>query len=365
MPSFLRRTLGRSFLGRPSLRALTLAAALACVIGLVGVAPATAAGLDLHRGSRGATVRTLEARLAQLRLLPASAVDGRYRTATVRAVKKFQRQHRVRATGRVNTRTWTLVARAVAPRPVSTPPPPAAPPAAPAPAPLILAHRGGVGPSAPENTLASMRLAASSADILEFDLQLTADGVFVLMHDSTLDRTTNCSGRISAWTLADLRAGCTVGGQPIPTFEEVTQFAAGTSTAIAPELKSLTLSNQNLASLVATVRANGMVDRTFVQSFRSEYFPRLRALERRLTFVYLAKSATAPATMLESGATVAGLSLVGLTATTVSTYVRAGMRVWAYTATTTDELRTAWNLRVNGVFTDLPAEARAMYHPAA
>jgi glycerophosphoryl diester phosphodiesterase len=47
----------------------------------------------------------------------------------------------------------------------------------------------------------------------------------------------------------------------------------------------------------------------------------------------------------------------------VSAYQRSGLRVWGFTARTTDELRTAWNLRVNGVFTDLPAQARAMYHP--
>ncbi len=67
--------------------------ALACLVlsGLVLVAaPAEAKGMNLHRGSHGTKVRVLETRLARLSMLPSSAVDGRFRTATVHAVRKFQ-----------------------------------------------------------------------------------------------------------------------------------------------------------------------------------------------------------------------------------------------------------------------------------
>ena len=52
-----------------------------------------------------------------------------------------------------------------------------------------------------ENTLLAMRYAAPYVDLLEFDLARTADHELVLMHDLTLDRTTNCSGKVSAWSL--------------------------------------------------------------------------------------------------------------------------------------------------------------------
>ncbi len=211
--------------------------------------------------------------------------------------------------------------------------------------------------------MASMRYAVGSADVLEFDLQLTADHKFVLMHDRTLDRTTNCSGLVISKTLAALRAGCKVDGHAIPTFEEVAQFASSESTAISPELKMEELSDNDLAAIVATVRRYGLTERTYLQSFHEAHFPRLRALEPGLTFVFLIKSPVAPATVKQFGATIAGLNLEGLTASTVVDFQRAGLKVWAYTALTTAGLKTSWNLRVNGVFTDLPREARAMYHP--
>ena len=96
--------------------------------------------------------------------------------------------------------------------------------------PLAIGHRGLLS-TYPENTLISFAAAlAAGADGLEGDLHLTADNVIVLMHDDTLDRTTNCTGRIDAHTLAEL-ASCNAaqaavfgekyGFVPIPLFEEV------------------------------------------------------------------------------------------------------------------------------------------------
>jgi len=93
------------------------------------------------------------------------------------------------------------------------------------PHPRIIAHRGG-GALAPENTLAGLRRAASLGySAVEFDVMLSRDGVPVLMHDETLDRTTNGRGAVAATpyaTLAALDAGSKFGapfaGEPIPTF---------------------------------------------------------------------------------------------------------------------------------------------------
>ncbi|MSQ43390.1 MAG: hypothetical protein EXR45_04175 [Chloroflexi bacterium] len=77
-------------------------------------------------------------------------------------------------------------------------------------APLVIAHRGSSG-VAPENTLASLELAVSQAAMaVECDIVLSADGVPIVIHDTTLDRTTNGSGDVSAlaWSeLARLDAG--------------------------------------------------------------------------------------------------------------------------------------------------------------
>jgi glycerophosphoryl diester phosphodiesterase len=92
--------------------------------------------------------------------------------------------------------------------------------------PRILGHRGG-GTLAPENTLAGLRTASRYGFLgVEFDAKLTRDGVAILMHDETLERTTNASGTVAQadWaTLQRLDAGgwrdARFAGEPIPTLE--------------------------------------------------------------------------------------------------------------------------------------------------
>ncbi len=69
----------------------------------------------------------------------------------------------------------------------------------------LQAHRGAAG-LAPENTLAAFRMALElGADGTEMDLQLTRDGVVVVIHDDTVDRTTDGRGRIGDLTLAEVK----------------------------------------------------------------------------------------------------------------------------------------------------------------
>jgi glycerophosphoryl diester phosphodiesterase len=69
----------------------------------------------------------------------------------------------------------------------------------------VIAHRGGAG-LRPENTLAAFEHAvAVGADVLEMDVQPTADGAIVVIHDATVDRTTDGRGRVDSFTLEDLR----------------------------------------------------------------------------------------------------------------------------------------------------------------
>ena len=71
--------------------------------------------------------------------------------------------------------------------------------------PLVIAHRGGAA-QWPENTLYAFRNAIESgADALEFDVHATSDGNLVVIHDATVDRTTNGSGRVDGMTWAALR----------------------------------------------------------------------------------------------------------------------------------------------------------------
>ena len=265
-----------------------LAATFTATLTVATAGGADAAGMNLHRGSKGTTVRTLEVRLDRLDLLPRSAVDGRYRRATVRAVRTFQRRQHLRPTGRVNAGLWHRVARAARARAAPPTPKPAPQPPRPTkPAPTIVGHRGVVGPEAPENTLLAMRRAAPSARVLEFDIQLTADSRFVLMHDSGLARTTNCTGSVSAWTLANLRARCKAGGQPIPTFDEVAAYAATTSLRIAPEIKNKEVDDADLARVFSVVDKHGLAGRTLLQSFEDPTLQRVHELRPDIELMLL------------------------------------------------------------------------------
>jgi glycerophosphoryl diester phosphodiesterase len=73
-------------------------------------------------------------------------------------------------------------------------------------APLLIAHRGGAG-LAPENTMSAFRSAAAdwAADMLELDVRASADGHCVVIHDETVDRTSDGTGAVAALTLDELR----------------------------------------------------------------------------------------------------------------------------------------------------------------
>src|SRR5690242_16510147 len=99
------------------------------------------------------------------------------------------------------------------------------------PYPALCAHRGA-GKLAPENTLASLRLGhAHGYRMAEVDAKLSADGVAFLLHDPTLDRTTNACGRADAlaWReLSQLDAGSwhapAYAGESLPTLAAVARF---------------------------------------------------------------------------------------------------------------------------------------------
>jgi glycerophosphoryl diester phosphodiesterase len=110
--------------------------------------------------------------------------------------------------------------------------------------PRVIAHRGAKAAS-PENTLASIRQAvAEGASWVEFDVKLTSDGHPILMHDPTLERTTNGKGKVAETTLADIRAldaggwfGTRFAGEKVPTLEEALEVMSGLAMGFNLEIK--------------------------------------------------------------------------------------------------------------------------------
>jgi len=92
--------------------------------------------------------------------------------------------------------------------------------------PLIISH-AACGGHAPENTIGGILKAIElGSEAIEIDVQASADGVPVLMHDLTVDRTTNGSGAIAELSIEQLRA-LDAGGEPLPTLAEVLDLTKG------------------------------------------------------------------------------------------------------------------------------------------
>lgn len=145
----------------------------------------------------------------------------------------------------------------------------------------VIAHRGASG-TRPENTLASFREAvALGADMIELDVQLCRDGEVVVLHDDTLDRTTNGGGFVRDHTLADLRRldagawfGAPYAGERVPTLEEVLRAVR---LPINVELKQGGGTGLEEVTL-ARVQEAGALDRIVFSSFDPAILVRLRAL---------------------------------------------------------------------------------------
>jgi glycerophosphoryl diester phosphodiesterase len=139
-----------------------------------------------------------------------------------------------------------------------------------------IAHGGGLG-RAPANTLAALeRAVADGADVLEVDAQLTADGVLVLMHDDTVDRTTDGTGRVDALTLAEIRtlnAAFGYEGEPAERFAAngITVPALAEAFAAFPAMRwivEIKPDTEEAARVMCeTIREAGMETRVLVGSF--------------------------------------------------------------------------------------------------
>lgn len=148
--------------------------------------------------------------------------------------------------------------------------------------PLAIAHRGDSA-HAPENTLAAFQRAIDAgADWLEMDVQMSDDGHLVVIHDTTVDRTTNGSGRVADLTLARLQALDAGNGEQIPSFAQVLELVKAANIEIMPEAKSPALYPGVEMKMVEALNAAGYGARAVVQSFDPAALARLRELSPAL-----------------------------------------------------------------------------------
>jgi glycerophosphoryl diester phosphodiesterase len=161
--------------------------------------------------------------------------------------------------------------------------------------PLVIAHRGDSA-HRPENTLASFASALEiGVSLVELDVQLTADGHVVVLHDPTVDRTTDGRGEVGRMTLTEVRA-LSAGypdkfkdawrGERVPTLAEVLALVHDRSRVMI-EIKKESVSDDAEGGIeartIAEVRRLGLVDRVALISFDHRALVRCRELAPEIT----------------------------------------------------------------------------------
>lgn len=160
--------------------------------------------------------------------------------------------------------------------------------------PLIIAHRGAMA-YAPENTIASFRIALElGANALELDLRQTKDGRLIVIHDASVNRTTNGKGNVDDYsfeTIRDLDAGSwfdkKFNFERIPELQEVINMLSD-SVFIIKELKEGNETyNKIEEKVVSLIRQNKIERQTILKSFDPNVLKRLRKIAPDIPLCYV------------------------------------------------------------------------------
>lgn len=244
--------------------------------------------------------------------------------------------------------------------------------------PLVFAHRGGGG-LYPENTLEAFRYsAAMGVDVLELDVHSTADGALVVMHDATLDRTTNGTGRVNQMSLAELKkldagfhftpdGGKTFPfrgrGVTVPTLQEIFDALPGKTFNVEPKQAEPSV----VKPLCEILRARKMTESVIVGSFRQQAIDEFRAEcaevataatpseVRDFLALYklgLGESYSPPMQVLQVPERLGSLQIVS--EDFLETARRLNLKVHVWTINETEDMQRLLEMRVDGIMTDYP-----------
>ena len=221
--------------------------------------------------------------------------------------------------------------------------------------PLIIGHRGASA-AAPENTLAAFALAQEQgADGIELDVQLSADGWPVVIHDSKLERTTNGQGSVQNFSLAQLQELDAGEGQPIPTLDEVFE-TFGPSFLYNVELKTAALRDTGLAAAVADrIQAHHVENQTVVSSFNPLAVRRARRHLTQSTWVaHLSYTSTLKYKYLLAPSQAVHPHYRLVDADYMAWAKKMGWRVHVWTVDDPAEAQRLLNLGVHAIITNQP-----------
>ena len=219
----------------------------------------------------------------------------------------------------------------------------------------IIAHRGARA-SEPENTVIAMNKAFEcGADAVEVDLRFTCDHKLVVIHDDTLERTTNGTGKVSDMTIEQLRALDAGKGERIPELSEALSVAKRYSRPLVIELKEEGMEWQVLEEVTEA----GLGDKVTISSFIHTSLRNLKEKAPEIkTGVIIASVPVNPVRLVQDAkADVIFAKYSRITREFIDACVGyEGIEVYLWTVNTIDDLNNAISYGVDGVVTDNPCE---------
>lgn len=227
-------------------------------------------------------------------------------------------------------------------------------------------HRGNPV-AAPENTYSSIAAAAGYADYVELDVQVTADNRLIIMHDSTLDRTTNGTGAVNSRNytgyIDGLEAGSwfspTFAGEPVPLMQPYVQSirAHGMKTLLERKSGSAT-------AIVDELNAIGQLHDTVIICFDWNFLSQVRALDSQVKLGALGSGtidSTVIASVLNSGSNFLDWSdSASITQAVVDLVHAAGLELHVWTVDSLARMQQLIDLGVDGITTNSPQSLRSI-----
>ena len=237
--------------------------------------------------------------------------------------------------------------------------------------PLIWGHRGASG-HAPENTLPAFKMAADmGADGVELDIQMTSDGVIVVCHDETIDRTSSGAGWLKDFTFDQLRrldfsnGNGAYEGTKIPSMEEVLDLLDSTGLTINIELKTGIIFYDRIEEkILELVKRKGWEDRVIYSSFNHYTVRRIKELDpaAKVGLLYADGPIDMPGYGHRLGADALHPAFYNLQYPQfMEDSRRYGLDINVWTVNSEKELLACREYGVNAVITNYPAKARKLY----
>jgi glycerophosphoryl diester phosphodiesterase len=230
--------------------------------------------------------------------------------------------------------------------------------------PAVVAHRGYSG-VAPENTLSAVEAGMrTGAEYIEIDVHSSADGVPVVLHDSTLDRTTDGTGALADVTydyVAGLDAGSwfssAFAGQSVPTLGDVLDLMKGRAPELLLEIKGPETYDEMLTT-IDVIRDRDQLDQVILQSFDEQVLRDAREIEPELRLALLRSTIdTDPVAVAEEFDVIAynpSWARLQERPEVIADLHEAGIAVMPYTINDPDQWEILRDLGVAGVMPDHP-----------